>query len=153
MQQVVIFLCKYSSMSVLNSHFGISLIFLLVLLCTIMSDCPNDGIWPKSRSGSIVELKCSNPLIGPLIRYCHINDRWGLVENNYCLPRSPPYGKAFIDFTYLISYANKFAIIKKPEGLIRAMKAVYPILENYSIGIYRVAKEEQMVKVLNMCYL
>ena len=115
--------------------------------------CPENGVWPRSEKGKTVELECQGELIGPLLRRCGLNGVWEEVNYDYCLPRYPPHGKSHVDIIYLISHAHDYIIAKKPEGWVTAMKSVYPILQNYSIGLYRIAKVSTNVSLHHFLHL
>ena len=105
-----------------------------------------------SEKGQTVALECEKEFIGPLLRRCGFSGQWEDINKDYCLPKYPPQGKSHIDFIYLISHAHDYVIIKKPEGLITAMKSVYPILQKYNVGIYHVSKVNATVWFIHSFY-
>lgn len=107
---------------------------------SVVSECPSEGIWPWSENGVLVEQKCEEDTVGPLLRRCETSGVWGEVDSHFCLPRYPPEGKVFVDFTYMIPYAKVYIVSRKPEGVVEALRSVYPMLANESIGVYRIVE-------------
>lgn len=86
--------------------------------------------------------------MGMMTRRCrcvsHTSEEWDQPDLQFCLSKSPPKGKAYIDVIISIPYSKTTVISNKPYGIIEAYNYLYS-LNGDAVSVYRIAREHSHV--------
>ena len=113
----------------------------IVSLALVHADCADDGDWPGTQTGLTAALDCKGEFIGKMTRDCTA-EGWKEVDTTYCLPKyHTDENKAYVDFTYRLTYAKFNGFRKNTENFKRAILSAYStILNDGEVAIYRVSQ-------------
>ena len=113
----------------------------IVSLALVHADCADDGDWPGTQTGLTAALDCKGEFIGKMTRDCTA-EGWKEVDTTYCLPKyHTDENKAYVDFTYRLTYAKFSGFRKSTENFKRAILSAYStILNDGEVAIYRVSQ-------------
>ena len=115
--------------------------FVIVSLALVHADCADDGDWPGTQTGLTAALDCKGEFIGKMTRECTAKG-WKDADTTYCLPKyHRDENKAYVDFTYRLTYAKYNGFKKSTENFKRAILSAYStILNDGEVAIYRVSQ-------------
>ena len=112
-------------------------------LALVAADCPSDGVWPTTATGSTAVANCQGDTVGEMVRQCQSTGSWGEVDTTYCLPKYPQEGYANVDFVLYIMRGNYDSIVKNPDGIKSAMVYAINIVDVSNIAVHRIAANTQ----------
>ena len=103
------------------------------------ANCPTDGDWSSIAPGQTRVISCIGNTWGTRTRLCNQQNVWENVDNQFCIPISPPSGLGYVDFYYMISNSNYDRIKLMPSGINMAINDVYRVPES-SVDTYYIGK-------------
>ena len=116
-----------------------------------VSDCPKDGIWEETANGKERMLPCGGETMGQMTRRCRITGTntslWDDPDMQYCLPKYPPSGIGYVDYSYVIPHSKTVVISKNPQGIVKAVCCIYN-LPSDAVSVYRIARHSVQVGIL-----
>lgn len=118
-----------------------------------MSDCQANNGWPTTSPGQEATLPCTGDFIGKRTRMCSDEGVWQAESNEYCLPKDPQLGYAFVDFVLYIPKSNVGQIQKEQGvGIKYGFCSVYTNLNEEEVSIHRIVRVDSVHSSI-FCYL
>ena len=77
--------------------------------------------------------------MGQMTRRCRITgtntSAWDDPDYQYCLPKYPPSGMGYVDYSYSIPHSKTVVISNNPQGIVKAVSSVYN-LPSDAVSVY-----------------
>lgn len=125
----------------------------VVLANIVLADCQSNNGWPTTAPGEEAELACTGDFIGKRTRKCSGDGVWQTESTEYCLPKYPSKGSAYVDFVLYIPKSNIGQIQKdQGEGIKQGFLSVYTNLGENEVSVYRIVRVDS-VHINIFCYL